>query len=40
MGKYEEAKRCAQKPGIKNAVHGYGTGRDIYHSLLAFTFEK
>ena len=40
MGIDEEAKRCAQKQSIKNAVHGYGTGRDVYHSLLAFTFEK
>ena len=40
MGKYEEAKRCALRSGIKNAVHGYGTGRDVYHSLLAFTFGK
>ena len=40
MGIDEEAKRCAQKSGIKNAVHGYETGRDVYHSLLAFTFEK
>ena len=40
MGIDEEAKRCAQKSGIKNAVHSYGTSRDVYHSLLAFTFEK
>lgn len=40
MGIDEEAKRCALRLGIKNAVHGYGTGRDVYHSLLAFTFEK